>query len=119
MYRLKKDLSENKIALIIIVISLIVMEVLFHTLCPFYAIFHFPCPGCGLTRASLLILTGRFSESLSYNPTAIFWIISIACFIIDRYVKKLRIKPFPIMFILTSLITIIWYLIKVFIFKSF
>ena len=117
MNKLKNDIIENKIALIVVILYLALMWILFHTLCPFYAIFHFPCPACGLTRACLLILTGRFTKSLGYNPTAIFWIISISCFIIDRYIKPLKIKPFPYMFIITSLVTIIWYFIRIIVFK--
>lgn len=119
MQQLKKDLYENWFALLLVIVYLISMELLFHTLCPFIALFNFPCPGCGLTRACLLILTGRFKMSLAYNPTAIFWIISILCFIYDRYIKKIVIKPFPYMFIFTSLITIIWYVIRIFILRQY
>lgn len=119
MKKLKNDISNNYLLLIFILLYFILMQLFFHTICPFYAIFHFPCPGCGLTRACLLLFIGRFNESFSYNPTAIFWIVSIACLIIDRYIKELKIKPFPFMFIITSMITLLWYFIRIFILRQF
>ena len=40
-------------------------------LCPFAAVTHHPCPGCGLTRATLALLQGHVSESLHFHPLVI------------------------------------------------
>ncbi len=39
-------------------------------LCPLARFAHLPCPGCGLTRASLALLRGDLSTALSLHPLA-------------------------------------------------
>jgi hypothetical protein len=38
--------------------------------CPFAALTHMPCPGCGSTRAVLALLHLHFGEALRFNPSA-------------------------------------------------
>jgi hypothetical protein len=38
--------------------------------CPFAAITRHPCPGCGLTRASLALLRGQIGEAVRLHPLA-------------------------------------------------
>lgn len=46
--------------------------------CAIAATFHRPCPGCGLTRATLLFLHGELRASLAMHPLAL---PLIACWI--------------------------------------
>lgn len=39
-------------------------------LCPFAVLTRHPCPGCGLTRATLALLHGDVAESLHFHPLA-------------------------------------------------
>lgn len=39
-------------------------------LCPTAFFFGVPCPGCGLTRASLALLRGDFAAALRFHPLA-------------------------------------------------
>lgn len=39
--------------------------------CSIAATFHRPCPGCGLTRATLLLLHGHVRASLALHPLAV------------------------------------------------
>jgi hypothetical protein len=39
--------------------------------CPFAALFGIPCPGCGMTRAVLLMSAGHFAASLRMNALAV------------------------------------------------
>ncbi|EKD50443.1 MAG: hypothetical protein ACD_62C00542G0003 [uncultured bacterium] len=52
------------------------------TLCTFRRLFHFDCPGCGLTRAFLLLARGHLIDAITYNAAApilyiLFGIITI------------------------------------------
>lgn len=40
-------------------------------LCPSAGLFDLPCPGCGLTRATLSFLRGEFSRALALHPLVI------------------------------------------------
>ena len=37
-------------------------------LCPVAALSGYPCPGCGLTRATLALLSGQWAAALRYHP---------------------------------------------------
>jgi hypothetical protein len=37
-------------------------------LCPFAIVTRHPCPGCGLTRATLALAGGHFHEALRFHP---------------------------------------------------
>lgn len=114
MAKLKQDIQDNKVAIIIVLIYCVIMQFVFGGLCPFKMFLHVDCPGCGLTRAAIALLKGNIRESLHYNYTCIFWLVTIALFFIDRYVKPLKIKPFPTLFIITSIITLIRYVLLMF-----
>lgn len=110
--KLKQDLYNMRFAIIIILIYFIFAQTLFGNICPFIIITNKPCPACGLTRASLCICTGEFSKAIEYNESVFLWWITIILFIVDRYIHK--IKFFIIIPIITCIITIMIYLIKIF-----
>lgn len=114
MSKLKQDLIKYKLPLILFIVYYVVMTMIFGYVCPFRAFLHVECPGCGLTRAALYLFKGDLSKSLHYNYTCIPWLIVIILIIIDRYIKPLKIKPFPILFIAASILTLIRYILIVF-----
>lgn len=54
-----------------IVAYFVLANLIFGYVCPPMIFIGFPCPGCGLTRAGVLLLTGNFSESFSMHPLLI------------------------------------------------
>lgn len=66
-------------------IYLLLCEHFFHTPCPIAILFHFPCPGCGMTRACIALLQCRFLEAYHYNAMVFFWIPLVLYFCIFRY----------------------------------
>jgi hypothetical protein len=52
-----------------------------HWPCLFSQLFSLPCPGCGLTRGTLLTLDGRLGEAFALNPAAplvVFGVVALA-----------------------------------------
>ena len=47
--------------------------------CTFAALFHHPCPGCGLSRAAHLLLDGHVAESLRMHPFVVPLLAAHAC----------------------------------------
>lgn len=50
------------------------------TVCPSRLLYDFPCPGCGITRATLLALSGKPADALTLNPNVIFSFLYIVGF---------------------------------------
>lgn len=48
-----------------------------HWACLFRQLFALPCPGCGLTRGTLLALDGRIGEALALNPAAPLFVLGV------------------------------------------
>ena len=117
MKKLKEDIKNYWYIILIVFIYMVITEILFHKTCIIQILFHVDCPGCGLTRATIALFTGDIKSSLHYNYSCIFWLLTILLFIIDRYIKPLKIKPFPILFIITCLVTIIRYILII-VFKN-
>ena len=61
------------------------------TICPSKLIYHIPCPGCGLTRATICFHRGDIEEALLYNPNVFFvvaFIYMVPVFFIYDFIKK-------------------------------
>lgn len=55
--------------------------------CPFYRATGWPCPGCGLGRACVLLLEGRWRESLwvhAFAPVLLFTLIVLGAGLVLR-----------------------------------
>ena len=55
------------------------------SLCPFYAIFTKPCPGCGVTRAFLYIGQLKIRDALQSNPFSIPLLLTMAVYLFLGY----------------------------------
>lgn len=57
--------------------------------CPFEALTGIPCPGCGMTRAILSLVSGNPGDAVLYNPFSFFLLaIVLASFLPTRWVRK-------------------------------
>lgn len=111
MNKFKQDIYQLRFAIIPVSLYLIITQIIFGFVCPFRLLFDIECPGCGLTRATLELFKGNFIEAIHYNFTVFYWLIFILLFIIDRYIKKLPFKPFPDLFIIAAILTILRYIL--------
>lgn len=110
--RIKEDIRNFYPAVIVFAIYNLVVRSIFHAYCPFLITTGFPCPGCGMTRATFYLLTGRFKRGMSLNPAAPLWIAFIICFFVERYIRGHMPKYMKILLAVVVLITVGIYLYR-------
>jgi hypothetical protein len=61
--------------------------------CPFFRLTAMPCPGCGLTRACLLLLRGEVRASIKFHAFAPIFIVLIAMVIAATLLPRAVTEP--------------------------
>lgn len=56
--------------------------------CPFFKLTGIPCPGCGLTRACLLLLRGDVQASIKFHAFAPVFLVLISILIIGTLLPR-------------------------------
>ena len=84
--RLKQDWKRFGWFGISVLIFIYICQFLDIPLCPVKFFTGYPCPFCGTTRASILLLTGHFIEALRMNPLVYECILFGIIFFLCRYV---------------------------------
>lgn len=83
--------------------------------CIFKSSFGVECPGCGTQRAFIALLKGDLLSSLQYHAGVIPFILTIIALIIQLKIKHVNgSKVVMWLFIATTTVTIIQYIIKQF-----
>ena len=62
--------------------------------CAFFRVTGLPCPGCGLTRACLLLLKGDVQASIKFHAFAPIFVLFIALLIVCTLLPKTVTEPF-------------------------
>ena len=62
--------------------------------CPFFRLTGLPCPGCGLTRACILLLRGEVQASMTFHAFAPVFVVLIAMMIIATLLPRSVTEPF-------------------------
>jgi hypothetical protein len=61
--------------------------------CPFFRLTGIPCPGCGLSRAMMLLLKGDLAGSLRFHAFAPIFLFAIVALILSVLLPKSIIQP--------------------------
>ena len=82
---LRNDLHALRYAILVIGIYYLAVHFLFGQFCPMMIVLHLPCPGCGMTRALWLVLSGRWVKAWNLQPLVFGWIGLGSWFGVRRY----------------------------------
>lgn len=83
--RLWKDICEYKMLGIGILVYYVIVSYIFSAFCPSVIVTGFPCPGCGITRGFLFVMTGQFERAWNINPLIYGWIFFALYVGVQRY----------------------------------
>ena len=106
---LKKDVHTAFPVLVVVVLIIILSNAILGKICALRMLAGIPCPGCGLTRAFLLLSQGDIKTATEMHPFWIPIVFVLVLFIVGRYFienKEKRRKIFHIIKLLAILIVI-------------
>ena len=83
--------------------------------CPIQYFLHIPCPGCGITRAYIAILSLDWKAAFRYHPL-FFMVLPILLYVPHRDIlrKRLSDKMETLILIITIILFIIVYVLRLF-----
>ncbi|MCR4690348.1 MAG: DUF2752 domain-containing protein [Lachnospiraceae bacterium] len=111
-----RDLKGMIPVLLMLILVFTLMQVFFHTVCPMQIVCGIPCPGCGLTRAGVLLLQGKVAESFRMHPFLMGWVLLAADFFWHRYIRGTKAGEFPVLLtvIIAGMVILYIYRMKVY-----
>lgn len=83
--RIAADVKEYGMAVVVVFVYTIITNLVFHAFCPVVIVSGFPCPGCGITRATVCLLTGRWQQAWQLNPVIFAIVLAAVWFCVNRY----------------------------------
>lgn len=93
-----------------VAVCFILFMLLFRDVCPTQILFGMPCPGCGLTRAGILLLSGDFSGAWKMHPFIYAWAALVIYIVVCRYLLG-RKTPWLMQMIVVLVIAMLLYYI--------
>ena len=100
-------------ALLGIAIYYVTVHLLFGQFCPMMIFLHLPCPGCGMTRAFVLVLTGHWQQAWQLQPLVYGWILLGILFGINRYLLDKKPRMLTVLLVMLLLGTIVLYACRI------
>ncbi|MCH5256861.1 MAG: DUF2752 domain-containing protein [Lachnospiraceae bacterium] len=114
--RIWKDIREYWMAAVVLLVYTIAVNLIFHNFCPMVIVSGLPCPGCGLTRSIVCLISGRLSQSLYINPMG----IPIACILIyffwNRYITGRKAKGMTVLITCVVFMLLVLYICRMYMF---
>jgi len=85
MKKLLDDIKSARWAIILIIAYFALFRRIIYTICPVVLLTGYPCPGCGLTRATIKLLKFDFYGAWQMHPFIYVIVILAMFFCINRY----------------------------------
>lgn len=114
--RIAGDIKQYGIAGVLLFIYTVVVNLVFHAFCPLVIFCGLPCPGCGITRAAVCIVTGRWRQAWRLNPVIFPIVLTALYFAWNRYLLGIRAKGIKWCLMLDAALLIIIYLVRMYLY---
>ena len=90
--RIREDIWKYRWVLPVLLLYDLLMTRCFGAFCPMVILTGLPCPGCGMTRALLCLLSGRFVQAFRYHPCIYLWTAAAVYGCRERYFGGRRVR---------------------------
>lgn len=90
--RVIADVKGYGVAMAAVLLYAVAVNLIFHAFCPLVILSGFPCPGCGVSRATLCFMTGRWQSAWQMNPVIFPIVLFAAYFCLCRYLLGRKVK---------------------------
>lgn len=114
--RIAGDIKQYGIAGVLLLIYAVVVNLMFHAFCPSVIFCGLPCPGCGITRAAVCVMTGRWRQAWQLNPVIFPIMVTTVYFAWNRYLLGIRAKGLKWCLILDAALLIIVYIVRMYLY---
>ncbi len=101
---------------IIVGVIYVVVNKIEGAFCPSVIVLGLPCAGCGLTRAGIYVLQGRFIDAFYMNPTIYLWILFLLYIIIVRYILGKPLKHLTTIVAVLGIVMMVRFLIGMYLY---
>ena len=110
--RITADVKQYGMTGAALLLYTIVVNLVFHAFCPLVIFCGLPCPGCGVTRATVCFLSGRWQQAWQLNPMIFPIMITAAYFAWSRYFRGRKAKGIKGCLVLIAALLVIVYLVR-------
>lgn len=110
--RIGRDILRIKFPLILTAVYVSAASLLTEEICPLRILTGFPCPGCGLTRAGVLVLTGHWNNAAQMNLMIFLWIPAFIFLFLGYYLFPGKQKYAVAFLIVTCILTLTYYTVR-------
>lgn len=112
--RIAADVKEYGMVIVALILYTVVTNLIFHAFCPMIIFSGIPCPGCGVSRATLCFLTGRWQRAWQLNPMVFPIVLAAAYFGWNRYLMGRKAKGIKAITVALLVLLIIVYGVRMY-----
>lgn len=112
--RIAADIKEYGIAAVVVFVYAVIMNLVFHAFCPLVIFCGFPCPGCGVSRAALCFVTGRWQLAWQMNPVIYPIVLAAVYFAVNRYLLGRKAKGIKLLIAMIFVLLFLVYCVRMY-----
>ncbi|MDE7186588.1 MAG: DUF2752 domain-containing protein [Lachnospiraceae bacterium] len=114
--RIIQDVKEYGMAAVAVALYTVVVNLIFHAFCPLIIFCGFPCPGCGVSRATACFITGRWQQAWQMNPVVFPIMLCAAYFCLMRYLLGRKVKGMKVLTAIIMVLLAVVYCIRMYLY---
>ena len=114
--RIASDMKEYGMAGVALILYTFFVNLVFHEFCPMIIFCGLPCAGCGVTRAAVYLVTGRWRQAWQMNPVIFPIALTAVYFAGNRYLLGRKVKGIKGLLALIMVLLVVIYLLRMYLY---